>query len=110
MTPENPATVKLKMGRPLLEEDPKQVKARTLLAKVPQVPHPAQNQAAHLNLSYIGSEKCDSCHQGEHAKWKDSKHSHALEALEKVAKRPGLRNFDGECVVCHVVGLGYKTG
>src|SRR5262249_33864339 len=34
----------------------------------------------------------------------------AMEALEKVAKRPTLRQFDPECVVCHNVGFGYDTG
>jgi hypothetical protein len=110
LTPQDPAAEKANASLALLEDYAKQVKDRNLLAKVPQVPHPAQIQAANLNLTYIGSEKCASCHQGEFAKWGDTKHSHALEALEKVAKRPGLRNFDGECVVCHVVGLGYKTG
>jgi hypothetical protein len=94
---------------PLLDEYARQVRDRNLLAKVPQIPHPAQLQAAKLNLSYIGSEKCMGCHPGEHAKWKDTPHGHALEALEK-ATRPGLRNLDGECVVCHTVGFGYKTG
>ena len=110
LTPEGPAAEKANPALMLLEDYAKQVKDRKLLEKVPQVPHPAQIQAANLNLSYIGSEKCASCHQGENAKWAESKHSHALDALEKVAKRPGLRNFDGECVTCHVVGLGYKTG
>ncbi|MBY0514568.1 MAG: cytochrome c family protein [Gemmataceae bacterium] len=72
--------------------------------------HAAQVQHANLNLSYVGSEKCATCHAAEYLKWKDTGHSHALEALETKAKRPGLRNFDGECMVCHTVGLGYKTG
>ena len=33
-----------------------------------------------------------------------------MEALEKIAKRPGLRNLDAECVICHTVGFGFKTG
>jgi len=37
-------------------------------------------------------------------------HSHAFEALEKHAKRPSLRQYDAECIVCHTVGFGYKTG
>jgi nitrate reductase cytochrome c-type subunit len=110
LTPNDAAAEKANPALARLEDYAKQVKDRNFLAKVPQVPHPAQIQAADLNLTYIGSEKCASCHQGENIKWAESKHSHALEALEKVAKRPGLRNFDGECVVCHVVGLGYKTG
>jgi hypothetical protein len=33
-----------------------------------------------------------------------------LQALEKIADRPSLRNLDPECVVCHTVGFGYNTG
>ena len=61
-------------------------------------------------MSFVGSESCARCHVAEAAKWKETAHSHAFEALEKIAKRPALRQFDGECVVCHTVGLGFKTG
>jgi Cytochrome c554 and c-prime len=95
---------------PLLDTYSEQVRDRRFLTKVPKTPHPAQLQEQKLNLSYIGSEKCQACHAAETAKWKDTPHSKALDALEKIAKRPSLRNFDGECVQCHVVGLTYKTG
>jgi hypothetical protein len=95
---------------PLFESYAEQVRDRKFLQKVPKGPHPAQVQEPKLNLSYIGSERCQNCHAAEFTKWSDTKHSHAMEALEKVAKRPGLRYFDGECVQCHVVGLLYKTG
>jgi hypothetical protein len=26
------------------------------------------------------------------------------------ARKPSLRQYDGECIVCHVVGFGYQTG
>jgi hypothetical protein len=26
------------------------------------------------------------------------------------AKSPSLRQFDGECIVCHTVGFGYESG
>lgn len=100
---------------PILEGYAAQVKARNLLGKFPQNPHPAQIQAASAGLIYVGSEKCMDCHPAEYKKWKHvdaagHAHSVAMRALEKVAHRPGLRNFDGECVVCHTVGFGYKTG
>src|SRR5262249_37404052 len=110
ITPDDPAAEKPTGVLLLLEWDARQVKDRNLLAKVTQIPHPAQIQAPKLNLTYVGSEKCVACHAGEAAKWKDTAHSHALDALEKIARRPALRNFDAECVVCHTVGLGYKTG
>jgi hypothetical protein len=94
----------------VLEGYAETVRDRNFLAKVPKVAHPSQIQAKDLNVSYVGSEKCQGCHAAESAKWHDTKHSHALDALEKIAKRPGLRNLDGECVICHTVGLAYKTG
>jgi hypothetical protein len=110
VTPDEPAAEKANPALPLLEEYARLVKDRNYLAKVPQTPHPAQVQAPNLNLTFVGSDRCMACHPGEYTKWKDTPHSHALEALEKVARRPGLRNFDGECVVCHTIGFGYKTG
>ncbi|MDB5313594.1 MAG: cycA1 [Gemmataceae bacterium] len=110
VTPDNPAAEKGNKALPVLEAYAKQVKDRNLLARISQLPHPAQIQAPKLNLTYIGSEKCMGCHAAEFVKWQGTPHSHALDALEKVAKRPGLRNFDAECVVCHTIGFGYKTG
>ena len=95
---------------PVLDSYATQVRAKNFMGKFPQGPHPAQAQAAKDDLVYVGSEKCAACHAGEHAKWKDTPHSRAMDDLEKKPKRPALRNFDGECVVCHTVGFGYKTG
>ncbi|MFO0823422.1 MAG: multiheme c-type cytochrome [Gemmataceae bacterium] len=95
---------------PLLEAYSETVRDRKFLTRMPRGPHPAQIQEPKLNLSYVGSERCQNCHPAQFVKWKDMPHSHALDALEKIAKRPSLRNFDGECVQCHVIGLHYKTG
>jgi hypothetical protein len=97
-----------------LEAYAKAVKAAKLLPDYPRAPHPAQIQAAGLNppvnLSYVGSDACKACHAAEFKKWKDVPHSHAMDTLVKVAKRPSLRQFDGECVKCHTVGFDYQTG
>ncbi len=95
---------------PRLEAYAEVVRDRKFLAKMPQLPHPAQIQEPKLNLSYVGSARCAGCHAAPFAKWNGTTHSHAMEALEKVAKRPSLRNFDPECVVCHTVGFGHKAG
>ncbi|HEY7327175.1 MAG TPA: multiheme c-type cytochrome [Gemmataceae bacterium] len=58
---------------------------------------------------YIGSEECMSCHAHAYQVWSASNHSHAYKTLVD-AKHPSLRQFDGECIVCHTVGFGYKTG
>ena len=110
LTPPGPEAEKGNRVLALLEEYAAQVKSRKFLEKVQQVPHPAQIQQAKLNISYVGSDKCVSCHLAEAAQWKASSHSHALDTLTNKAKRPGLRNLDAECAVCHTVGLGYKTG
>jgi hypothetical protein len=71
-------------------------------------PHAAQ--AHHKDAAFAGDSQCQVCHQEEFAVWQKSKHSHAYQALEVYAKKPGGRNFDGECIVCHTVGYEYRTG
>jgi hypothetical protein len=95
---------------PLLDQYAAAVREKNLRSKFPEFPPPGQAQAPKLNLSYVGSEACAKCHEAQQAKWKETLHSHAFEALEKTAKRPAQRQFDGECIVCHTVGYGYKTG
>ena len=100
----------------ILETYAKSVKAEISLAKdYPRTPHPAQIHAAGLQpkvaLHYVGSDACKACHAAEYDQWsKQQKHSHAMDALEKLAKRPSLRQYDGECVKCHVVGFEHQTG
>jgi Cytochrome c554 and c-prime len=53
------------------------------------------------NGKFVGSAKCESCHEESYAIWKKSLHSKAYETL---AKLDPPRNFDPECVSCHVVG------
>ncbi len=97
-----------------LEAYAKAVKAANLLPQYPRVSSPEQIRAASLkpavNLSYVGTEVCKRCHAAEYAKWAQHPHSHAMATLEDIATRPSLRQFDGECVVCHTVGFNYKTG
>jgi len=61
------------------------------------VPHP---QSA-TNGKFIGSQKCESCHEASYDIWKKSGHAHAYKTI---AKLDPPRNFDPECVSCHVVG------
>jgi hypothetical protein len=94
----------------LLEQYAEKVKSRNLLAKFPAGPHPAQVALPQKSITFVGSEACKTCHAAEYSRWSESHHAHAFEALTKIAKRPAQRHFDGECVVCHTVGFGYKTG
>jgi hypothetical protein len=53
------------------------------------------------NGKFVGSAKCESCHEESYAVWKKSLHSKAYETLVKLDPP---RNFDPECISCHVVG------
>lgn len=61
------------------------------------VPHPQKE----VQGDFVGSEKCASCHEKSYAIWKKSGHAKAWATLVK-AEPP--RNFDPECIACHVVG------
>jgi len=55
--------------------------------------------------SYIGAEKCKSCHEEEYAVWEKTPHARAMETL--VEKH---RDKVGECVSCHVTGFRKPSG
>jgi hypothetical protein len=57
---------------------------------------------AHRKASpYAGAEVCKACHLPAYIIWKGAKHSQAIAELQRVGKQ-----FDPECLACHVVGLG----
>jgi hypothetical protein len=90
-----------------LQDYMKEVQHGNYLAKYGQTRHPLQ--MAYPKATYVGSEKCKKCHPAAYDVWKDSPHAHAYDTLVK-ATRPSLRQFDGECVRCHVTGFGYQGG
>lgn len=96
----------------LLQEYAEEVKKQNLLAVARARPlqHAAQLRHPAEKLTYVGATRCAQCHAAEYAVWSESKHSHATEALEKYAVRPSLRQFDPECVSCHVTGFDYVGG
>lgn len=96
----------------LLQQYAAEVRKENLLAKAAakKEPHAVQIRFPDAKLTYVGSERCALCHKGEADVWKKTPHSHALDALEKVASKPTQRNYDPECVVCHVVGLRVQSG
>ena len=73
------------------------------------VPHPQQE----LLGGFVGSRECESCHEVSNDVWKKSGHAKAIDTLVN-ADPP--RQFDPECVACHVVGWNseqyfpYQTG
>ena len=50
---------------------------------------------------FVGSKKCESCHEGSYMAWKKTGHAKAFETL---VGAPVPRQFDPECISCHVVG------
>jgi hypothetical protein len=62
---------------------------------------------------FAGVKSCEKCHPTAYKIWKNTKHAHATEALVK-ADPP--RQFDPECISCHVTGWNpqeffpYATG
>jgi len=72
---------------------------------------PAHNQNDHAangfveENSFVGSEVCRLCHEDIYHNWRETKHAHALETL--VLKK---QSTNSECLRCHTVGFGEKTG
>ena len=91
----------------LFETYAKDVKRLNYLAQYGKTPHPLQREFP--KATYVGSEKCKECHEHAYKVWKESPHSRAYHTLE-TAKRPALRQYDGECVVCHVTGFQHTGG
>lgn len=64
--------------------------------------------------TYVGSKVCSDCHEDAYASWQNTKHAQAWETLEKAEKDPTRYGWPvtayPDCVGCHVVGYGYKSG
>ncbi|MFL5329536.1 MAG: multiheme c-type cytochrome [Gemmataceae bacterium] len=115
MTPELETDKDKEQGHPVVEvlqEYAQKVKDDELMYKYPRGPHPLQTQFPQASVAFIGSDKCKMCHEqdGVWAKYKKTAHFHAYETLVKKAVKPTLRQYDGECIVCHAVGFLNNTG
>jgi 2',3'-cyclic-nucleotide 2'-phosphodiesterase (5'-nucleotidase family) len=93
----------------LMERYTQELKSGSYLAKYGQGNHALQVAVAGVTPKFIGTARCKSCHSDAYDVWKNSKHAHAYQTLVD-AKHPSMRQYDGECVVCHVTGFTYKTG
>ena len=64
--------------------------------------------------SYVGSQTCAGCHPSAMKAWKNSKHAHAWQTLVDAEKDPKRYGWPvtkyPDCVACHVVGYGEKSG
>jgi cytochrome c553 len=93
-----------------LDHYAEEVRRRNYLSRFPEHVHPVTARDLKRAATFVGSEACARCHAPQYEAWKQSRHSHAYETLEHHARRPAHRHYDGECLVCHTVGLGYKGG
>jgi hypothetical protein len=91
----------------LMEAYTRELRDGKYLLKYGQGKHPMQ--VAYPEATYVGSAECQRCHKEAYKIWKSTPHSHAYQTLVD-ARHPSLRQYDGECVVCHVVGFGYQGG
>ncbi|MDO5308958.1 MAG: multiheme c-type cytochrome [Planctomycetia bacterium] len=64
--------------------------------------NPAKSPNSEILGKYVGSQKCYSCHEEAFRVWSKSKHATAWKSLKETANPP--RDFDPECISCHVVG------
>jgi len=63
---------------------------------------PVANPLLETNGRFIGTKKCaESCHEISYKIWRKSNHAHAYKTL---ADLDPPRNFDPECISCHVTG------
>jgi hypothetical protein len=86
-----------------------ELKDNHYLTRYGQSNHPLQVSVPGVVPKYVGSARCSSCHDKAYQVWKNSKHAEAYQTLVN-ARHPSLRQYDGECVVCHVTGFTYKSG
>jgi len=64
--------------------------------------------------NFVGAQSCADCHETATRVWRRSNHAKAWSSLREIAVPP--RDFDPECIACHVVGwnttelLPYRGG
>ncbi|MHB1033790.1 MAG: multiheme c-type cytochrome [Pirellulales bacterium] len=66
-----------------------------------EIPHPQTSPADKALGRFSASDRCESCHEISFDIWRKSKHARAYQTLVK-ADPP--RQYDPECISCHVVG------
>ncbi len=64
--------------------------------------------------TFVGSKQCGTCHKDDYDRWQNSKHGHAWATLERAEQDPKRYGWPvthyPDCVTCHVVGYGQKSG
>lgn len=79
----------------------KQINEHNKTALADLVAPPAESGKA----TYIGVEECTTCHEEERQFWDGTAHAHAYKTLAD-----GFKEYNLECVGCHVSGYGKSGG
>ena len=75
---------------------------------------PIPNARTDIQGDFVGTQACVDCHETQTRVWRRSGHAKAWQSLQKTSVPP--RDFDPECIACHVVGwnatelLPYRGG
>ena len=83
--------------RALLDDYQQMLKAEGLLETYPRIKYG--------RATFTGNESCVRCHSLPTYRYQDDKHAHAFDVITK-----SKQEYDPECVQCHTVGFGYKSG
>ncbi|MBM4060344.1 MAG: hypothetical protein FJ265_04490 [Planctomycetes bacterium] len=85
-----------------------QVRADSVLAAM------AEQRPTANGSTYTGSRACESCHPTAYAAWQKSRHAQAWQTLERAEAEPKRYGWPvtayPDCVGCHVVGYGERSG
>jgi hypothetical protein len=118
MTPDFVTAKDREKGHPiieLMEAYTRELRDKKYLEQYPQSRHElhlmpeVKGLRNPVEVTYAGSQACKSCHEHAYAVWTKSPHFHAYKTLVG-AKKPGNRQYDPECIVCHTVGFGIRGG
>ena len=70
--------------------------------KIPALVKSFEHPKSEMLGNFVGSKKCESCHEVSYNVWNKSGHAGAWKTLLETAVPP--RDHDPECIACHVVG------
>ncbi|GAB4352625.1 MAG: hypothetical protein Kow0099_36820 [Candidatus Abyssubacteria bacterium] len=81
----------------ILDDYQKMLKIENLLESYPR--------RDYGEAEFVGDKGCQRCHSFSTWRFRGSKHAHAFDPIAEKG-----RHYDPECVRCHTVGFGYKSG
>jgi len=77
--------------------------------RVPDLERQRNNRSVattyHRGATYVGSDRCASCHAELYRSWSESAHARSVETLQRAHK-----DQEPDCLTCHTVGYGELSG